>query len=161
MAPIGGVRAGYLSAGKDAIPDTLLSRTDDDASPSTTAQRGVFIRTNEFELDGISAVISSLTSGATTAYLTDSGGVTITTTDVSALSAGERFDLTVSSPLATETVYGVALDAGGSSWTQGFNTGALSSEITGQAFDLIAGYNDGGQNTSAYGVNDLRNLSYG
>ncbi len=130
-----------VNAGGIEIDDSVLnpgnttSRTDDDSSASVTAKYGLKI-TAKTNMNGVRVVLSSLTSGATTAYLLDSTGTTIL---ASATISGGQADLVYD--LQANTDYIVAVDAGGASYTVGYVAGTYP--VTGADIDIIGAFTGG------------------
>lgn len=155
--PIGGVRAGYLSAGKDAIPDSVNSRPNDDQNTGNTSSFGLVINPNE-SFEGVGARISNNTTGVTRSRLYDySAGSYIETVDISALSSGDafKFDSTIDEGVD----YGIEVDDSGNSYTVGYRSDETAYPYSGTDIDIIARSVDASQNSSAdvIGVNDIGN----
>lgn len=122
MPPIGGVRAGYLSAGKDAIPDSQVSRADDNTLADGDGPRGLQIKTTVEWPDRMDGIISANTSGADTATIHNSdNGDLIGQANISGKSAGDVFSVDLDNPLQPETVYNFELSDPDGSYTQGQN----------------------------------------
>jgi hypothetical protein len=158
IAP-GGLRNLTEIGAISAIPDTQLTRPTDDSASTNSGKWGVAVQAN-VDFDGLKAEISANSSGATTAYVTETDGTVLNSTDISSLVAGESFS--IAEPLSSGSTYYLVVDNGGSGWTVGSKQGGLSYPITGQAFDLTAGVFSGTSTTTnnAYAVNNIRNLNY-
>jgi len=144
----------------DPIPDTQITRPTDNGSTSVTGKSGLVINPN-VELDGIKAELSANVAGVTTAYVEEvSSGTTLGTTDISALSSGDTFRVD-GITMVSGTDYMLLADAGGSSYTQGFNRGSTY-PLTGPAFDVTErAFNGSPQGDGSYiNINNLRNLQY-
>lgn len=114
--------SGFLSAGLfDAIPDSVVSRTDDDGSEQATDPRGIQIETSQ-KWPEIGGTISANTSDVTTAYIhRSSDGLLMGQTDISGLVAGDSFSINLDNELQPDTTYNFELDAEGGEFTQGTN----------------------------------------
>ena len=144
---------------KSVIPDSVVSRPDDDRSSSdVTTSIGIVINPNE-TFDKFAARISNNTERVTRARLFDySQSTYVSTTDISALSAGDPF--IIESEIVSGTDYGVELDNDGSEWDVGFYDSDPSWPITGDEIDLVARSSDGLQNDPndlVAAVNDIGN----
>ncbi len=130
------------------------SRSTDNTSGSTSDKHGLEINPNE-DMAQVAADISSNTSGHTTAYVTDTGGSVLASTDISGVGSGGSFSINQS--LSSGTSYYLVVDAGGSSYTLGQND-SDSHPTTGDKIDIEAGvYNGTGTSTSdSYTVNNVR-----
>lgn len=118
---------------------------DDDTQFTNNLKQGNIINPNE-SLNFISAVISSNTSGFSTAYLTrDSDGNVIATKDISNLQAGDEF--TFSANLSSGVDYRVQIDNNGSDYTVGYNS-SPSYPYTSTKLDVTAAVEDANQSTS-------------
>jgi hypothetical protein len=124
------------------IPDSAVSRPDDNNSDGRTSADGVeFVLADDFTENGYR--ISNNTSGATRARVIDlSDGSTIATKDISTLGAGDAF--TIAANYQGGQSYSIVLDAEGSTYTQGFkNFSAEGQEYDGpyqsQDIDIIGG----------------------
>jgi len=102
-----------------AIPDTVVSRPNDNNSQNTPTKGGVRINTSQ-SWPSIGGKISNNMSGATRAQIFRvSDGVLMGETDISSLGDGDTFTVENVDLAANET-YNFVLDAEGSSFTQGF-----------------------------------------
>jgi len=120
MAPIGGVRAGYLSAGKDDIPDSVVSRESDDSSFSTDIKFGVRFDT-AVDWPKIGAKLSSNHSGGTRAYLyAEASGSLVDDVDISGISAGDTFVFD-NAALTGGDSYRIVVGAEGSTYNSGID----------------------------------------
>ena len=108
-----------VSVGIDAIPDTSVSRPDDeDVGEGETVKRGLVIN-SDISWPSIDAKLSANVSGLTKAYIYESeGGNLIGDKDISDLSSGDvfRFD---DVDLDPDTDYNLVGDAEGSEYTRG------------------------------------------
>jgi len=158
--PIGGVRSGLLSEA-DVIPDSVVSRPDDNTDTSTTDSNGHVI-TPADTFSGIGARISKNTSGVTRARLYDyAASAYIETVDISGLVAGDAFAF--GSVIEQGQEYGIEIDAEGGSYTDGYNNGdnsdATAYPYSGQDIDIVAQSRNGSQSTSnvVQAINDIGN----
>lgn len=162
--PVGGPRAAVRSGGQDgggdAIPDSVVSRpNDDDSVPSVTLERGL-----EILVDGdfgeIGARISNNTSGVTRAYLLDSSENVIDETDISGLSSGDAF--TLAGSMTSGKNYIIAVDAEGSNYTIGFRNSEQNYPYTSTDVDITGRYkSDIGVDTgNVHAVNDIGNTGF-
>ena len=152
---------GEISIFKPAIPDSVVSRPDDNTSTSTSGKLGFEIDTNS-EWPSIGCRISANSSGFQTAYLRDSGGSNIDTVDISSLSAGDTFTFD-NVDLAVNTTYQIVVDAGGGSWTAGFNDQTNENyPLTTTDIDITGGFFEGSVGTGYDGgaVNDIGNTGF-
>ena len=155
----GGLRGSLrnISTGVSAIPDTQITRPADDFQGSSSNMLGVVVNPN-VDIDGVKAEISTNTTGATQAYLLDSGGVELDSQDISTLNPGDTFSFEAS--LTTGNDYSVAVDDNGADYTYG-RYESPSFPYTGEAFDIPESYNSSGNTTSLFFVlNNIRNLNY-
>jgi hypothetical protein len=140
-----------------AIPDTKITRSNDNANAGVSDKHGVVVNPN-FDLDGIKADISSQTANVSTAYIEETGGTILDMTDVSGLSSGDTFELNAS--LLSGTDYYLLLDNGGSSYTTGYLI-STSFPYTGDAFDVTDGiFDNNSLGSNFHNVNNVRNLDY-
>ena len=109
-----------VSVGIVAIPDSEVSRPQDNGTGTDiTDKRGVEINPNT-NLSKVRGTISANTSGLTRAYIIDlSDNSTLADVDVSGLSAGDDFDITVA--LSSGQSYAFVADAEGGTYSSGFN----------------------------------------
>jgi len=102
-----------------AIPDSVVTRPDDDRTFTNTKAFGVRISVSQ-EWPDIGAEISQNPSGFTRAYVYDvSDGTLMGDVDISALTAGNTFTVGLDSPLQSGNSYNFVVDAEGGSFTQG------------------------------------------
>lgn len=95
-------------------PDSVVSRDNDSLSPSGSEKYGIQIEVNTTWRDRIDGKISSNTSGAETAYLyRSSDGTLIGSTNISSLSAGDVFSITLSENLVSSETYNFVLQGDG------------------------------------------------
>jgi len=109
-----------------AIPDSVVSRPQDDSKKTISEQRGLNI-SSTVEWPDIGATISGSTSEATAAYCYRvSDGTLLSSTDISSLTAGDSFVLEgvdLQPDDGTDaTKYNLVIDAEGSDYTQGFTS---------------------------------------
>lgn len=103
----------------DAIPDSVVSRPDDNNSTTDSRTLGLKIEST-VDWPSIGAELSSNSTDFTTAYIyRESDGQLMGQTDVSPLSAGDTF-VVEDVNLQSNTVYNFVMDAEGSSWTTGY-----------------------------------------
>ncbi len=140
-----------VSGGSIQIGNTngeMVSRAPDTDTISVSRKEGLAINPNT-PLRGVSGELSANTSGATTAYLTETDGTVLTTDSIS----GGSFTLDGVS-LSEGTNYYVVADAGESDYTKGY--GSESFPIAGAEMDITTGvYGTNTIDTSARTVNDL------
>lgn len=112
---------------------------DDTGSKEVSARQGVVIEPNR-QLAGVRAELSDNISGATTAYIQESGGGAILAQeDISNLSPGEEIELRSSRAIkSTERVY-VSADAGGSTYIRGRGNDTSQFPYTSNDFDVVSG----------------------
>ena len=146
----------------DGIPDSVVSRPDDDNDTSSTANGGLHIelKTN---WPSIGAEISNNTTGATKAYLydldNDSYGSSelIDETDISGLSSGDAFAFKDVN-LDSGQEYVIVVDAEGSSYTRGFSGDADDYPYEEDDIDIIGEASGGDVSTAVgRGVNNIGN----
>ena len=130
------VRSGDGRVFFDAIPDSVVSRPNDDDSTTRTEKEGLEIEVKS-DWPSIGVEISNNSSGASTAYLQDSNGNEIQTTDISELSSGDAFTFDEVN-LQSGNKYRILLDDGGNSWTLGFTSGGLDYPYTSDDVDITA-----------------------
>ena len=115
--------SGFYSAGLfDVIPDSVVSRPEDNSDFDQDGKRGVQI-TTDVEWPEIGARLSSnMGSDATRAYIYRvSDGNLLGDVDISSLSAGDTLTFDLSSDLVSGESYNIVLDAEGSEYLQGIN----------------------------------------
>jgi len=162
--PIGAARAGLRSVQGDAIPDSVVSRPNDNKSTSDiTGQSGLEIETKSV-WPSIGARISDKTSGATEAQLRDNNASVIATVDISGLSSGDTFVFD-GVDLAANTTYQITLDAGGSVYTPGINDtseGQQSYPYTSDDVNITARIFDGNNPNefAVIAVNDIGDTGF-
>jgi len=139
-----------------AIPDSVTSRPDDDSTLSRSTTHGIEITLKSDYPEQIGARYSSLTSGATKAYLEDkSSGTILDTVDISSLSSGDTFFFNNVSLNDGDTLF-MYVDAEGSSFTVGFNN-IDNFPYTGPDLDITKGFVDGGAGGATRCLNDIGN----
>jgi len=149
--------SGFLSSGivnADTIPDSVVSRTADNDSPTGSEQFGVIVEPSQ-DWSDIGAEISSNVSGATRAYIYDfNDGTLIGDTDISSLSGGDTFTFGVS--ISAGKQYSFVLDAEGSSYTRGYYDGSSDQyPITSPDGNLeLTGSIEASGGVTAFGLNE-------
>jgi hypothetical protein len=146
-----------LSSG--AIPDSVVSRPDDNGSLSISRPRGCVIEMKG-DFRGVNCRISTNTSGFSRARIYDlSADGYIETIDISDKSAGDVIEL--AAELKNGQEYGIEIDNNGSSWTAGFNDTANDYPYSGGDLDITGNADDGTKRTGteAMAVNDIGNPS--
>jgi len=102
-----------------AVPNTVVSRTQDDGPFSTSGKLGVRFTTSQ-QWPDIGATISSETSGLTDAYVYRvSDSVLMGSTDISNLTAGDSFFVGLSTSLSANETYNFVGGAGGATYDSG------------------------------------------
>lgn len=138
------------------IPDSVVSRDDDDNTLSNSDEFGFAISPTSYWPD-IGARISSNTSGLTKAYLRDNNGNGIQSVDISNLSAGDTFTFEGVN-LQSGSDYRIVADAEGSSYTVGYFSGTASYPYTSNDVDIIKRVRNGSVNESnPANINDIGN----
>ena len=162
MAPFGASRAGLMSVAADDIPDSVVSRPNDDGARDGDEQAGMVIET-QTRWTSIGARLSNNISDATRAYLkTADGSTTIDSVDVSTLSAGDAFTFD-NVELAADTEFRIVADAEGSVYQQGNRPDLDSSDypFTSPDVDIVARSFDGDRlEDTAYNINDIGNVGF-
>lgn len=141
-----------------AIPDTVVSRPQDDTSVVRDAQRGIsFVPKENFSEVGFR--VSDNSSGFTTAYIYDlSDDSLLKSLDVSDLSAGDTF--TIESNYQADTEYSIALDADGSDYTVGYYEGE-GYPYTSDDIDITGGITNGTDDaTYPYCIVEIGNVGF-
>ena len=142
----------------DAIPDSVVSRPDDNDSGSVTSDHGLAIEFAE-SFDKFGARISNNTSGVTTARGRDPNGDVIDSTDVSNLSSGDAF--TLSGDFRANTEYQVILNADGNSFTVGLRNDATAYPYTSTDVDIVGRVFGTTTDTNpAHALNDIGNVGF-
>jgi len=148
---------GHDSLVVSAIPDSVVSRPNDDLSTETTQSAGAVVNFNsKFGQFGFN--ISNNTEGVTRARLFDySQGTYVLSVDISNKSAGDPVIFEYSVVVGVD--YGIELDANGGSYQSGFLSGSSGSTYTSQDVDIVSVSVDGSQSsTDAHqNVNDIGN----
>ena len=143
------------------IPDSVVSRPDDDDSISDSTERGLVFESDVNWLS-IGARISNHTSNATRAYLHNVDTDTlIKDKDISDLSSGDSFtfeDVNISK----STEYAIYVDAEGSSFTGGYRSGESDYPYISddENLKIVARWFDGRDGSSVTGVNDIGNTGF-
>jgi len=143
-----------------AIPDSVVSREEDDGDGTTSNQLGLEVELKS-DWPSIGAEISNLTSGATRAYLQDDSGSDIDSIDISDKSSGDSFTFDdVNLPSGER--YRIVLDAEGSDYTRGFASDGDNYPYTTEDIDITGVVLDGDISTSdqARGVNHIGNVGF-
>lgn len=128
-----------------------LSRSTDTTTTNVTGKYGLVINPNE-TIDYLSADISEQTSGATKAYIDDTSGNNIATSDV--VSGTFEFEGVT---LSQGVKYYVRVDNEGSGHTIGYNA-SLSLPINGTPFDIVAGVSSTEKNDRVFAINNITNI---
>lgn len=150
---------GEISIFPPAIPDSVVSRIDDDGSTSNSGSFGPTINPNdEFERFGVR--VSTNTTGFSRFRIYDySQKSYVHTKDISNLTSGDAF--TVEFAIDQGTDYGLEIDNNGSSYTVGFYSGSGSSDypITSTDIDIVGRSSNGTKETDNdyIGINDIGN----
>ena len=154
--PLGASRAGLMSVAADDIPDSVVSRPDDNDTTNRSDSRGLRINPNA-SYEAVGVRISANTSGVSRARLYDyNASEYIETVDVSDLSSGDTFSF--DSSIYEGVDYGIELDDNGDSWTMGFADGAQDYPYTGDDIDIVGNSIDGTKDVvNAQAVNDIGN----
>lgn len=135
----------------DLVEGATTSRDADNDSNSAT-NGGLTINPNT-DLVGVEVAVSANTSGPQTAEIRDSNHNTLTSKDVSNLSAGDRFRLEAA--LSSGTKYYLVLSAS----TEGRFYPDAAWPYTGTDLDITYGYlNDSEDEYGAYCLNDVTGL---
>ncbi len=104
-----------------AIPDSVVSRPDDNNSTSTDTPFGIQISVKRDWPDFIDVELSDNGSDRTRAYIYRfSDAELVVDKDISDLSSGDQFRFELSDPLDPDEEYNIIADAEGSSYTSGF-----------------------------------------
>ena len=139
-----------------AIPDTVVSRPDDDNNASVTDSFGLVIKPSS-TFNSVGVEISNNTSNATRARLYDfESDIYIATEDISGFSSGDAFKINQEIEEAKE--YAIELDANGSSYTLGFRDNEQNFPYTGDEIDIVAASSEGSQSTSSFDVQAVNNV---
>jgi len=143
------------------IPDSVVSRTDDDGSTSNSGSFGLVINPNN-DFDKFGVRISNNTSGATRLRVYEySQSSYVHSQSISGSTSGDA--VAVNFPISQGEDYGVELDGSGQSYTVGFygGSGSQNYPITGTDIDIVARSQDGTQQTNNdyIGINDIGNPS--
>ena len=146
-----------------AIPDSVVSRPDDDNTSTAPNKFGLVVQM-QVDASAIGSEISNLTEDVTRGYLYeidgDSLGDLIQDVDVSDKSAGDAFTFDDVN-LTDGEEYGIVLDAEGDEWTIGNFDGGHEYPYTSDDLDIVArigagGVDDGRPN----GVNNIGNVGF-
>lgn len=143
-----------------AIPDSVVSRPEDDSDGSPGGPEGLEIEVKT-DWPSIGAEISNKTSGVKTAYLDDSDGTTIETVDISNLSAGDAFTFD-NVDLESGQKYIITVDANGDGYTRGFRQDATDFPYTSDDLDITATFAQGSPDDSlaARCINNIGNVGF-
>jgi hypothetical protein len=154
-----GLKSGGLQAGGVRnlseivdIPDSVVSRIDDDTDSSTSEKFGLYFSTTN-EWSEMDFQVSNNTLAFTKIYIIDdSDGTTVTTKTVSNIQSGDVITVSFDSPIQGD--YRVVADAEGSSFTLGLiylpdRSASYPFESSDGNLSLTAGY-DGGSKTTNY-----------
>ena len=143
-----------------AIPDTVVSRPEDDVSSDSDVIAGLGIKTKTY-WQSIAARISQNVVGATRAYLEevveDGDNINIDDIDISSLSGGDIFKFE-DVELEEDTEYRMFLDAEGSEYTRGFFDDSPDYPIETEDIDITGRIVDGPiEDGVPYNINDIGN----
>ena len=152
-----------VSVGIDAIPDSVVSRPEDNDSGTTSDMEGLQL-TLKTDYPDIGSIISNNTEGAETAYLydTDEDGVPnneLATADVSDKNSGDAFGFK-NVDLKEGDVVAILLDANGSSWTRGLAFDEADFPYVGEDIDITAtipNINEAREDNFVRVINDIGN----
>ena len=143
------------------IPDTVVSREDDDDTRERSDKYGLVIETKT-DWSSIGSTISNLTDGVTRAYLheyddeNDAIGDLIEDVDVSSKSSGDSFTFDDVNLTSDET-YMILLDAEGSDYTLGFFDGS-NFPYTSEDLDIIDRWDGVGEETDGTDPSAVNNI---
>ena len=148
-----------IDVGSD-IPDSVVSRPEDDDSGTSTGETGLVIETKS-EWPSIGARISNNTTGATTAYLRANDSTLIDSVDISGLSSGDAFTFD-GVGLDADTTFRITLDADGAEYTHGVKAGETDYPYTSPDVDITGRILDGGEpdEFAVVAVNDIGNTGF-
>jgi hypothetical protein len=136
-----------------SIPDSVVTRPNDDGSVNSSEDFGVLIETSQTWPD-IGARLSQNVAGLTRAYVYRvSDGQLMGDVDISSLSAGDAFTVGLDTGLSANTQYTVVADAEGADHTIGtLDESNISLPYTSSDGNLSIV--DNAQGSSAFGTND-------
>ena len=149
------------------IPDTSVSRDEDNGGSTEPAKTGIIVSSEEEwpEFDGR---LSQNTSGVTEAFIEvkdesepDDRGKEIGSVDISGLSAGDVFTVDLDENMVEENDYFLYVWAEGDDYEQGFNDSPdLPYESDDGNLSIVDGAEDDGpQSGAVYNVVEVGNLS--
>jgi len=141
-----------LWSSEPAIPDSVVSRPDDNNSFNNASDFGLLFYT-AVEWPDIGGRLSANISGATRAYVYRvSDGQLMGDADISTLSAGDAFTVGLDSSLSAGSEFTFVVDAEGSTFDQGVYNQSISLPYTSSDGNLEI--RDNAEGVSAYGQND-------
>ena len=141
-----------------AIPDSVVSRPEDDDTTDQTEECGLVI-TAKSDWSSIGARISNNTSGVTRAYLRDHTAESlIDDVDISNLSSGDAFTFDDVN-LESENDYSITVGAEGSSYDLGFRRGETDYPYTSDDVDIVGAVGTD-EDPVVQGVNDIGNVGF-
>ena len=143
-----------------AIPDSVVTRPEDDDTVDRSGESGLEIETKA-EWPSIGARISSNTSGVTDAYLREDDGSLIDNVDISDLSSGDAFTFD-DVDLNPDTKYRITVDADGDGFTNGFRSGETDYPYESDDVHITARLFEGGEpeDQGVIAVNDIGNVGF-
>ena len=143
-----------------AIPDSVVSRPDDDSTTSFIVDAGIEIQVKS-NWPSIGARVSNNSSGTTRAYLLDADdGSLIDDVDISELSSGDAFTFK-DVGLQDGEKYFITLDAEGSSYTLGFAEDEENYPYTSDDVDITDRVEDGSvKSGQIWAINDVGNVGF-
>jgi hypothetical protein len=139
------------------IPDSVVSRPDDNTSLSLSRPRGLVIEVKS-DFNGVKCRISGNSSGFSRARIYDfSNDQYIETVDISDKNAGDIIEL--QAELIDGEEYGIELDNDGGSWTGGYNDLADNYPYSGDDLNIVGNADDGTKRTEtqSMAINDIGN----
>ena len=141
------------------IPDSVVSRPDDDDSTSRDRAEGLEIELKS-DWPSIGAEISNETSGVTEAQLRETDGGVIDTADISGLSAGDAFTFDDVGLQSGEN-YVISVDAEGSDYTMG-RAADDDYPYTSADVDIVGAFDEdnGLVDTFVRAVNNIGNVGF-
>ena len=148
-----------VSVGINTIPDSVVSREPDNDSFTSDGERGIRIELKS-NWPSIGAKISENTENFTTAYLRNEDDELIDSKDISDLSSEDTFTFDDVN-LSSGEIFSISLDAGGSGFTNGQNTGETDYPYTSDDLDVIGTYDNGSSTDNGYRlINDVGNVGF-
>ena len=147
-----------------AIPDSVVSRPDDnDNFDSSSSKLGVQFET-EVEWEKIGAEISSNTSGFTHAYVYRvADSELMGSVDISSLSAGSEFTVDLSKNIGSGESYNFVVDADGDSFSPGlYNNSSFPYDSDDSNLKIVQGAIgvDGDHPSNSYTLKRIGNVGF-